>query len=215
MDPLFLSSSRSSEIDELLSRPYDMMPMLIESVNSDLIVYTHDLQRHLTFMSKSSWEVCRLDFRNWERKSFLPMFTDHPWNDIYKQIDDSKLNPSVIQKLYCEILTDEGGKARIETSRQLVMHRDEPVGIVGISRRISVLPPAQLGSVVTNTNPFCSLKPNEMEVIELVIDGEMNKSIAKKLGIAMRTVEMRRARAMTKLGVNTVTDLVKLWCRCQ
>lgn len=51
----------------------------------------------------------------------------------------------------------------------------------------------------------------EREVIQLVVLGMKNKSIAKKLGIALRTVEQRRARASRKLQVRSLPELVRVW----
>jgi DNA-binding CsgD family transcriptional regulator len=212
MDPLYFSSKQESELEQVLFRPYSLMPLLFECPSSDLIVYTHDLERRLTYMSESSWHVCRLDFQNWQRKSFVPMFTENPWNDVYRNTADLEMDPCQVYKIYCEIWDDEGGKARLEVRRKLIMADDEPIGVIGVSRRIAVLPSID-SEVPLEANPFSKLSPGEMDVIEQVIAGHLNKSIAKSLGLAMRTVELRRAKAMTKLGVSTLADLVKLWCK--
>ncbi len=54
------------------------------------------------------------------------------------------------------------------------------------------------------------LTPREQEVAARVSDGQSNKVIAIELGISDRTVELHRARAMKKLQVRTVPDLVRL-----
>ncbi len=54
------------------------------------------------------------------------------------------------------------------------------------------------------------LTPREREVMSLVVAGKHNREIADKLGISARTVEVHKARMMTKLGVNGVPDLVRL-----
>ena len=54
------------------------------------------------------------------------------------------------------------------------------------------------------------LTPREKEVMELVVIGRHNKEIAEALGISVRTVEVHKARMMTKLGVEGVPDLVRL-----
>jgi two-component system response regulator TtrR len=60
------------------------------------------------------------------------------------------------------------------------------------------------------------LTPREMEVLEQVVSGKLNKEIAHELHISQKTVEMHRARVMTKLGARTIADLVRKWCasRC-
>lgn len=54
------------------------------------------------------------------------------------------------------------------------------------------------------------LTPREREVMELVVKGLHNKEIAGKLGISVRTVEVHKARIMTKLSVDGVSGLVRL-----
>ena len=45
------------------------------------------------------------------------------------------------------------------------------------------------------------LTPREREVMSLVVAGKHNREIADTLGISARTVEVHKARMMTKLGV--------------
>jgi RNA polymerase sigma factor (sigma-70 family) len=54
------------------------------------------------------------------------------------------------------------------------------------------------------------LTPREREVLEMVVQGRLNKQIAADLGIAEKTIKVHRARMMRKLGVRTVADLVRL-----
>jgi FixJ family two-component response regulator len=57
---------------------------------------------------------------------------------------------------------------------------------------------------------LASLTPREKEVMDLVVTGRHNREIAETLGISARTVEVHKARMMTKLGVDGVPDLVRL-----
>ena len=50
----------------------------------------------------------------------------------------------------------------------------------------------------------------ERDVARCVVRGSINQDIADELGIALRTVKLHRQRALEKLGVNTVADLVRL-----
>jgi RNA polymerase sigma factor (sigma-70 family) len=54
------------------------------------------------------------------------------------------------------------------------------------------------------------LTPREREVMELVVMGRHNREIAPQLGISVRTVEVHKARLMSKLGVDNVADLVRI-----
>ena len=54
------------------------------------------------------------------------------------------------------------------------------------------------------------LTPREFEVMRLVITGLLNKQIAGELGTAEKTVKVHRGRAMQKLRVTSVAELVRL-----
>ena len=55
-----------------------------------------------------------------------------------------------------------------------------------------------------------SLSPREREVLEGLIAGNPNKTIAFDLGISPRTVEIHRARVMDKMGARSLSELVRL-----
>jgi two-component system response regulator FixJ len=57
---------------------------------------------------------------------------------------------------------------------------------------------------------FGQLTPREREVMELVVAGLPNKAIAFRLQIAIRTVEIHRARVMEKTGARNLAQLVRL-----
>jgi len=54
------------------------------------------------------------------------------------------------------------------------------------------------------------LTPREREVMTHVIAGRLNKQIAGDLGTVEKTVKVHRGRVMSKLGVRSVADLVRL-----
>ncbi len=55
-----------------------------------------------------------------------------------------------------------------------------------------------------------TLTAREREVMDLVVAGRHNREIATMLGISTRTVEVHKARMMTKLGTQRIPDLVRL-----
>lgn len=55
-----------------------------------------------------------------------------------------------------------------------------------------------------------SLTPRERQVMELMVDGKINKVIANELGISVRTVEAHRANLMDKLEANSLSDVVRI-----
>lgn len=57
---------------------------------------------------------------------------------------------------------------------------------------------------------LAALSGREREVLDLILEGKMNKVIADKLGISMRTVEVHRAHIFDKMNVKTAVELARL-----
>jgi two-component system response regulator DctR len=57
---------------------------------------------------------------------------------------------------------------------------------------------------------LASLSARERQVMERVLAGDYNKNIADDLGIAVRTVEVHRARIFEKMGVRSAVELAQL-----
>lgn len=55
------------------------------------------------------------------------------------------------------------------------------------------------------------LTPREREVLDALADGLPNKTIAQRLDLSVRTVEMHRARMMERLDVNSLGDALRLF----
>jgi DNA-binding NarL/FixJ family response regulator len=91
-----------------------------------------------------------------------------------------------------------------------------------LAQRIHATHSATLRSIV-NTNPAVSQRrrpcqrvsgvvtssPGEADVVRLVALGHTNREMAELLGVSLRTVEARRGRAMSKLGVTSRAELVR------
>ena len=70
--------------------------------------------------------------------------------------------------------------------------QDEQAALAGIARRLT------------------SLTPREREVLDRLVAGQPNKTIAYDLGSSPRTVEVHRARVMEKMGVRNLPELVRM-----
>jgi len=68
----------------------------------------------------------------------------------------------------------------------------------------------QAGAAAAVQLRLASLSAREREVLDLILAGNMNKVVADKLGISMRTVEVHRAHIFDKMRVKTAVELAGL-----
>lgn len=57
---------------------------------------------------------------------------------------------------------------------------------------------------------IAALPPREREVLDGLLDGGTNKTIARDIGLSPRTVEAHRARIMERLGAQSLPELVQI-----
>ncbi|MCF8467391.1 MAG: AroM family protein [Sneathiella sp.] len=106
-----------------------------------------------------------------------------------------------------------------ETARKVSAQTGKPV--VTARRILASTLRMQLNSM-TDTRPsrqkelairmaqaYPELTQRELEVAENVVGGLSNKEIARRLDISHRTVEIHRGRVMKKIGVSTVSGLIR------
>lgn len=68
----------------------------------------------------------------------------------------------------------------------------------------------QAGTVEQRARLLDALTPREREVLDLVVSGEHNREVGERLGISPRTVEVHKARLMSKLGARTLAELIRI-----
>lgn len=93
----------------------------------------------------------------------------------------------------------------LEEALSLAFSRDRPV--------VSAAPPAAAADSAAQglyEARRARLTEREREVMDLVVAGQFNKVIAHMLGISPKTVELHRARIMTKMEAPTLTHLVRM-----
>lgn len=54
------------------------------------------------------------------------------------------------------------------------------------------------------------LSARERETMSILMEGAANKEVAHRLGLSIRTVEMHRSNALSKLGVKSIAEVVVL-----
>lgn len=68
----------------------------------------------------------------------------------------------------------------------------------------------QAGAGAAVRERLATLSAREREVLDLILAGKLNKVVADKLGISMRTVEVHRAHIFDKMQVKTAVELAGL-----
>jgi two-component system response regulator FixJ len=72
------------------------------------------------------------------------------------------------------------------------------------------LSPGEGGQRRVEVRGFSQLTPREREVLNIICNGCSNKEAGRMLGISPRTVEVHRAKVMSKLGARNTADLMKI-----
>lgn len=197
----------------ILAQPNVWLPILANGLTCEYFFFTHDLNRTVIYLTESIWSVCKIRREDWIQKTFGDFLTHHPWNQCLAR-PDHELEPGKVDRAKIEVWNFEREPVKLEIWRCLVLDRDMPIGVVGMATRLhddlqkSVLDEVNLQDV---RRRMAKLNAREIEVCALVVQGELNKAIAKKLGVSMRTIEARRSKAMEKLGTNRLSNLIRYW----
>ena len=78
-----------------------------------------------------------------------------------------------------------------------------------IARRLKKLPLGASRRVALRKKPGAGLTSREVEVLQLIAEGQTNKGAAVELGISVKTVEKHRQRLMEKLNIHDTAGLTR------
>jgi DNA-binding CsgD family transcriptional regulator len=208
----------SKNAEEMLTVQVSVLSLLASGPGAEFVFFTYDIEGTVHYLSESSWKVLQIRPDKWRRRSFYSRLTDHKWNTSCVHAAED-FEADRIHRVKCELRDDFRVGMKIDLWRRPVFMEGKVIGVVGMAKRA-----LEIG-LDLNPQPFvapnivreriASLSRAEREVIDLVIAGELNKTIAAKLDIAIRTVESRRSKAMSKMGVDRLADLVRIWFTAQ
>ena len=208
----------SNKAEEMLTEQVGVLSLLASGPGAEFVFLTYDIEGTVRYLSESSWKVLQIRPDKWRRQSFQSRLTDHKWNTSCVHSAEA-LEVDRIHRSKCELRDDFRVGMKIDLWRRPVYLEGKVIGVVGMAKRaietgLDVTPQAFVAPNIVRER-IASLSRAEREVIDLVIAGELNKSIAAKLDIAIRTVESRRSKAMSKMGVDRLADLVRIWSTAQ
>jgi DNA-binding NarL/FixJ family response regulator len=99
-----------------------------------------------------------------------------------------------------------------QISSRAISSDDENPNIAEMARQIAEIRAllTQKGELVLSPSPIkIDFTPREQSVLDLVVDGLMNKEIARRLETSVRNVEKYVSRLFSKTGTNSRTELVR------
>lgn len=117
------------------------------------------------------------------------------------------------ENLYAERVLRSGARGylrKVEAAKKLIsaIHRVLAGGIF-VSEEISARIMESLATGgAPGTTPVDCLSDRELEVFQLLGEGNGSRDVAGKLGISVRTVDAHRAHIKEKLGLRDATELV-------
>lgn len=103
------------------------------------------------------------------------------------------------------VLKTDAGRTLVEAIRALLGHQT----FVSESVQGAADRGTGTGAVAAGRGARGRLTPREREVVQLLAEGKSNKEIGGLLGITPKTAETHRTHVMAKLGVHSMSELVR------
>lgn len=199
-----------------LMHPTQFMHILAEAIQDELAFFSHGMDGILSYLSKSAESVLQLSPNLAMNRPIHELLTDNPCNDELRSLALNPSQPTIATSGTCEFLGfgENAAPVKLKYWRTHVLNQGSPIGFSGILRRLdgspipSQIPDAGTAELISRVETLTAV---EFQVIEMVVDGHMNKESAAQLNVAVRTIESRRSRAMAKLKTNGLSDLVQTW----
>ena len=103
------------------------------------------------------------------------------------------------------VFKSDAGKTLVTAIEHLLQHR--PYCSDKLSR---LLEPSFSGPATpVQAAPASTLSPREVQIVQLIAEGHSSKRVAEALDLSVKTVDTHRANLMRKLGIHSVSELVR------
>ncbi len=205
----------SPAASDVLLHPRQFLPEFATALQDELIFFTKDLRGVIQYASDSVQKHLSFAPTDLVGHACSEFLTDAASNEKFKAEDFVAETDTPISEFHVEVLDGQQNARRLRLWSMVLKQSNAPVGyvVMAMVNPHATLAAAELQSAdVDRLLKLASeLTLAERAVVELVVDGNMNKAMARILGVAVRTIEARRARAMSKLQVRSLPELVKAW----
>lgn len=209
--------------DPILLDPSVFFRALSIDFFDDLVFLTYDQNWRIVYLSDSAEENLNIRRDWWVGQHVEEVLSSNPRNHGFRTFDYSPSSEPHLQegaRGECEIVDRFGKRVLLKYWRVPLFRENDVIGAAVVFRVIEDLKPLTKGialdiPIEELRERVASLSDVERQVVELVTAGLLNKSIAAKLNVAVRTVETRRSRMMLKLRVKSVPELVRFWLLVQ
>ena len=198
---------------KMLESPEQFLPRFVETLDDSLLIFSADMEGRIRFVSRSVRRILGFEPAEVIGRNLNEFLTQSQVNDVLREGCWRQIQPGTSTRCSCEVSDRSGTPRRLQMHNAMV-GEGNAAGLVSIAtleqRAASAMSPeSEDGQRVLRLAE--QLTDAERAVVELVVDGHMNKTMARQLGVAVRTIEARRARAMSKLNVRSLPELVQLW----
>ncbi len=208
-------ASTSQQAGSLLNRPEAFLPLFAQHLSNDFFFFTQNTDGVIQFVSGSTARMLSLESTDMVGRRIEDFLADDPQNERLREGCWRRMQVGQMANCRCVVNDGRGVMVPLKMWNVMVGQNGNPIGIVGLA----MIDRQNASAGVDPDSPEVrrileleqTLTDSERAVVDLVVDGQMNKAMARILGVAVRTIEARRARAMSKLQVRSLPELVKVW----
>jgi DNA-binding CsgD family transcriptional regulator len=200
----------------ILTQPSLFVVDIVKSPNAPFAVYTRDPLGRFLFLSPSARVILDRALNELLEFSLLECLSDSLCNQKIRNLWSPQSNEEN-NSFSIEILGIQGALIRLDVTETAVISENRIIGFVGFIKRSDHPDHNHMPDFEIDDRELmqrvASLSNVERQVAELVVDGHMNKRMANLLDVAVRTIETRRARVMSKMRAKSLPQLVQMWLR--
>lgn len=212
--PYLPANSETSFATPILAQPSLFVSDIFKSENAAFAIFTRDLFGRFQFLGASAKKILDRSQNELLETSIFKFLSESSCNQKIRSLW-SPQSREENSSFSIEILGNHGNLIRLDVVETAVLSENRIIGFVGFIKRSDQPEASRLPDFEFDDRELmqrvASLSAVERQVAELVVDGQMNKRIANLLKVAIRTIETRRARVMSKMRAKSLPQLVQMW----